>query len=128
MKNAHQKTSTNETKSANSFRNKDFHQFSSKQNKKPLTYKENTKQNTQADDEDIYYYKNKNKKNDNLHIQTIKSASIPSRKKIYHNTNNSNNNNYNILSEENLINIMNKYINYSMSKNKKKNSTKYSYT
>ena len=125
MKNS-QKISTNESKNQNSYRNKDFHQFNSKINKKPLSYKENTKQNTQIDEDESYYYKNKNKKNDVFHIQPIKSASIPNRKKIYHTNNN--NNNKNVLSEENLINLMNKYINYSMSKNKKKKIMKNSLT
>ena len=109
MKFSHPKISTNEIKNINSFRNKDFHQFNSKINKKPLTYKENTKQNTPFEDEELYCYKNKNKKNDVLHIQPVKSASIPSRKKNFQNNN--------ILSEENLINLMNKYIKFSLNKN-----------
>ena len=116
MKYSHPKLFINEIKNINSFRNKDKQKFDSKINQKPLTYKENTKQNHQFEVVfHNYKYNNKNKKNQTLHIEPIKSATIPSIKKIK---------SKNILSEENLINLMNKYINYSMKKNQNKKKLK----
>ena len=116
MKYSHPKLFINEIKNINSFRNKDKQKFDSKNNQKPLTYKENTKQNHQFEVVfHNYKYNNKNKKNQTLHIEPIKSATIPSIKKIK---------SKNILSEENLINLMNKYINYSMKKNQNKKKLK----
>ena len=116
MKYSHPKVFINETKNANSNRNKDLHKFNSKQHQKPLTYKENVKMNIQLDDAFNYYnYKNKNKKNEISHIEPIKSATIPTIKKIKAK---------NILSEENLINLMNKYIDYTMKKNPNKKKPK----
>ena len=113
MKVSNPKLYMNELKNVNTFRNKDFHKYNSKGIKNPLSFKENTKQNTNYD-EGFNYYKNKNKKNGLLYIESIKSTSMPSTKKRTQT---------NILSEENLITLMNKYINYSLKKsnNKKKN-------
>ena len=82
MKYQHPKLFINEIKNINSFRNKDKQKFDSKNNQKPLTYKENTKQNHQFEVVfHNYKYNNKNKKNQTLHIEPIKSATIPSIKK-----------------------------------------------
>ena len=110
MKCSHQKLFMNEIKNINSCRNKGFNKYNSKVGKRPLTFKENAKQNPQYE-EVFHCYKNKNKKNEISHIEPIKSATIPSIKKV-----SKNNNNY-FLSEENLISLMNKYINYSLNKN-----------
>ena len=118
MKYSHPKFFINEVKNTNSNRNKDSHKFNAKPHPNPLTYKENTKQNIQLDDVFHYYKcknKNKNKKNETLHIEPIKSATIPTIKKIK---------TKNILSEENLINLMNKYIDYTMKKNQNKKKLK----
>ena len=113
MKVSNPKLHMNEIKNVNTYRNKDFHKYYYKGIKNPLSYKENSKQNTQYE-EGFNNYKNKNKKNELLYIETIKSTSIPSTKKRTET---------NILSEENLITLMNRYIDYSLKKsnNKKKN-------
>ena len=110
MKCPHQKLFMNEIKNINSCRNKDINKFNPKVGQRPFTFKENANQLPQYE-EVFHCYKNKNKKNEILHIEPIKSATIPSIKKI------SKNNNNNILSEENLISLMNKYISYSLNKN-----------
>ena len=107
MKYSHQNLFTNEIKDINSLRNKEINKLNRNTEKK--TFKENTKQNSLSKEE-LYYYKNKNKKNRIIHIEPIKSATIPSKKKIM-------NSNNNILSEENLISLMNKYIKFSLNKN-----------
>ena len=115
-----QNQKSNDVRDFNSVRNKDNKQFISKNNQKPLTYKEKSNLNTHNEDDKLSRIKNKNKKNEIMHIQPIKSASIPNKRKIPQiNTNNNNN----ILSEENLISLMNKFMNYSLNKdniNKKK--------
>ena len=118
MKYSHPKIFINEVKNTNSNRNKDSHKFNAKLHQKPLTNKENAKPNIQLDDVFHYYKgknKNKNKKNETWHFEPIKSATIPTIKKIK---------TKNILSEENLINLMNKYIDYTMKKNQNKKSSK----
>ena len=114
MKYSHQNLFTNEIKNINSLRNKEINKLNRNTEKK--TFKENTKQNSLSKEE-LYYYKNKNKKNRIIYIEPIKSATIPSKKKIM-------NNNNNILSEENLISLMNKYINFSLNKNPNPNKKK----
>ena len=109
-----QNQKSNDVRDFNSVRNKDNKQFISKNNQKPLTYKEKSNLNTHNEDDKLSRIKNKNKKNEIMHIQPIKSASIPNKRKIPQiNTNNNNN----ILSEENLISLMNKFMNYSLNKN-----------
>ena len=120
MKYSHPNLFTNEIKNANSLRNKEINRLNRNTEKKEP--KENAKQNSLSKDE-LNYYKNKNKKNKIIHIEPIKSATIPSKKKIL--------NNNNILSEENLISLMNKYINFSLNKNpnnKKKKLIRNNYT
>ena len=103
------------------FRNKVHKQISIKNNQKPLTYKEKSNLNTQNEGDKLSRIKNKNKKNEIIQIQPIKSASISNKRKIPQ----INTNNYkNILSEENLINLMNKFMNYSLNKNNNKNKKK----
>ena len=116
-----QNQKSNDVRDFKSFRNKDYKQVFSKNNKKPLTYKETSNLNTQNEDDKFSRIKNKNKKNEIMHIQPIKSASISNKRKIPQiNTNN----NKNILSEENLLVLMNKFMNYSLNKNKNNNNKK----
>ena len=109
-----QNQKSNDVRDFNSNRNKEYKQFISKNNKKPLTYKEKSNLNTQHEDDKMSRIKNKNKKNENMHVQPIKFATISNKRKIPQIKNNNNNN---ILSEENLISLMNKFMNYSLNKN-----------
>ena len=110
MKFSNPKFYQNEIKDINELRKKNIHQYNSKiNNQRLLGYKESSKINNQLEEEEIYYNKNKNKKNEFFHIQPNKSASIPSKKKVSQYNN--------VLSEENLINLMNQFINYSLNKN-----------
>jgi hypothetical protein len=103
------------------FKNKVHKQISIKNNQKPLTYKEKSNLKTQNEGDKLSGIKNKNKKNEIIQIQPNKSASISNKRKIPQ----INTNNYkNILSEENLINLMNKFMNYSLNKNNNKNKKK----
>jgi hypothetical protein len=108
-----QNQKSNDVRNFKSFRNKDYKQVISKTNKKPLTYKETSNLNTQNEDDKLSRIKNKNKKNEIMHFQPIKSASISNKRKIPQIKTNNNN----ILSEENLICLMNKFMNYSLNKN-----------
>lgn len=116
-----QNQKSNDVRDFNSYRNKDYKQFISKNNQRPLTYKENSNLNTQFENEKMSRIKNKNKKNEIMHIQPIKSTSISNKRKIPQNNFNNKNN---ILSEENLERLMNQFMNYSLNKNNNKRKKK----
>ena len=112
MKLSNQKNSQNGKKDLNNYKNKEI----KNNNRKSLKYKENSKLGRQFEEEELNNIKNKNKTKEYLFTQTTKSASIPKKKKSPQKNN--------ILTEENLINIMNKFIDYTLNKNHKNNNNK----